>query len=174
MDHFGLIAGLIIVVAVAAIIGIKVYKQKKTTGATISFDEFIDAYGQQIVHVLIDVIQLLKLDNGDYEDKSEYEYTVISTAIDKLKENSTELGIDSDIIEMVDTDTLTGIVQKVLHNEVMEIFNESVECVNIGHEIVDEGEPEEEPAEEVVTSSTTENEFPYVETTTPFDGAESL
>lgn len=143
MDHLGLIAGIVIIAAVAVIIGIKYYKQKKSTGVAISFDEFIDSYGQQIVHVLIDVIQLLKLDKGDYEDKSEYEYTVISVAIDKLKENSTELGIDKDIIEMVDTDTLTGIVQKVLHNELLDIFNESVECQNIGHEVVDEGESED-------------------------------
>ena len=170
MDHFGLIAGLIMVAAVAVIIGIKVYKRKKTNGVNISFNEFIDEYGQQIVHVLIDVIQLLKLDRGDYEDKSEYEYTVISVAIDKLKENSTELGIDKDIIEMVDTDTLTSIVQKVLHNELMEIFNESVGCVNIGYEIVDEGESDQE---EAITSAT-EGDFPYVDDNTPFDGAETL
>lgn len=139
MDNLGLIAGIIIFAAVAVIIGIKYYKQRKSTGTAISFDEFIDTYGQQIVHVLIDVIQLLKLDNGDYEDKNEYEHTVISVAISKLKENSIELGIDKDIIEMVDSDTLTNIVQKVLHNELMEIFNESVECQNISHEVVDEG-----------------------------------
>ena len=152
MDHLGLIAGIVIVAAVAVIIGIKYYKQKKSTGVAISFDEFIDVYGQQIVHVLIDVIQLLKLDKGDYEDKSEYEYTVISVAINKLKENSTELGIDKDIIEMVDTEALTSIVQKVLHNELLDIFNESVECQNIGHEVVDEGEPEEATNEEAATS----------------------
>lgn len=152
MDHLGLIAGIIIVASVAVIIGIKYYKQKKSTGKGISLDEFIDVYGQQIVHVLIDVIQLLKLDKGDYEDKSEYEYTVISVAINKLKENSTELGIDKDIIEMVDTETLTGIVQKVLHNELLDIFNESVECQNIGHEIVDKGEPEEATNEEATAS----------------------
>lgn len=146
MDHLGLIAGIIILVAVAAIIAVKYYKKRKSTGVAISFDEFIDVYGQQIVHVLIDVIQLLKLDSGDYEDKDEYEYTVISVAIDKLKENSAELGIDTDIINMVDTDTLTGIVQNVLHNELLDIFNESVECQNIGHEIVDEGEPEDDAA----------------------------
>ena len=139
MDNLGLIAGIIIFAAVAVIIGIKYYKQRKSTGRAISLDEFIDTYGQQIVHVLIDVIQLLKLDNGDYEDKNEYEHTVISVAISKLKENSIELGIDKDIIEMVDSDTLTNIVQKVLHNELMEIFNESVECQNISHEVVDEG-----------------------------------
>ena len=143
MDHLGLIAGTIIIAAVAVIIGIKYYKQIKTAGVGVSFDGFIDTYGQQIVHVLIDVIQLLKLDKGDYEDKSEYEYTVIFTAISKLKENSTELGIDNNIIEMIDTDTLTDIVQKVLHNELLDIFNESVEYQNIGHEVIDEGEPEE-------------------------------
>lgn len=152
MDHLGLIAGIVIVAAVAVIIGIKYYKQKKSTGVAISFDEFIDVYGKRIVHVLIDVIQLLKLDKGDYEDKSEYEYTVISVAINKLKENSTELGIDKDIIEMVDTEALTSIVQKVLHNELLDIFNESVECQNIGHEIVDDGEPEEATNEEAATS----------------------
>ena len=136
MDNLGLIAGIIIIAAVAAIIGIEYYKQRKSTGTAISFDEFINTYGQQIVHVLIDIIQLLKLDKGVYEDKKEYEYTVISMAIDKLKENSTELGIDKNIIEMIDTDTLTGIVQKVLHNELLDIFNESIECQNIGHEVV--------------------------------------
>ena len=159
MDHLGLIAGIVVVLAVIAIIGIKYYKQKKATGTKVSFDEFIDAYGQQIVHVLIDVIQLLKLDKADYEDRAEYEYTVVSIAIDKLKENSVELGIDKDIINMVDTDTLTNIVQKVLNNEVLDIFNESVEYQNIGHEIVDEGEPEK---------------FPYIEDSTPFDGAETI
>ena len=154
MDNLGLITSIVIVAVVAVIIGIKYYKQKKSTGVAISFDEFIDAYGQQIVHVLIDVIQLLKLDKGNYEDKSEYEYTVISIAIDKLKENSTELGIDKNIIEMVDTDALTGIVQKVLHNELLDIFNESVECQNIAHEVVDEGESEDD--------------------TTSYEGAESL
>lgn len=136
MDHLGLIAGIVIVAAVAVIIGIKYYKQRKTAGTDISFDEFIDTYGQQIVQVLIDVIQLLKLDAAEYEDKSEYEHTVISMAIDKLKENSTELGIDKKIIEMVDTETLTNIVEKVLHNEVMEIFNESTKSVSICNEVV--------------------------------------
>lgn len=138
MDNLGLIAGIIIIAAVAVIIGIKYYKQRKSAGKAISFDEFINTYGQQIVHVLIDIIQLLKLDKGVYEDKKEYEYTVISMAIDKLKENSTELGIDKNIIEMIDTDTLTGIVQKVLHNELLDIFNESIECQNIGHGVVDD------------------------------------
>jgi hypothetical protein len=162
MDYLGLISGLIIILAAALIIGIKVYTKKKATGKRISFDEFIDEYGQQIVNVLIDIIQLLKLDKGSYEDKNEYEYTIISITIDKLKENSVELGIDKDIIEMVDTDTLTGIVQKVLHNELMEIFDESAECVNIGHKIVDENETDDQ------------GNFPYVDTITPFDGAETL
>ena len=146
MYHLGLIASIVILAAVAAIIGIKYYKQRKNTGIVISFDEFIDTYGQQIVDVLIDIIQILKLDKGNYEDRSEYEHTVISVAIDKLKENSTELGIDKDIIEMVDTDTLANIVQKVLHNELLDIFNESVECQNISHEMISDNESEDNSA----------------------------
>lgn len=163
MDHLGLIAGLLMVVIVAVIIGFNAYKHKKNTGETVSFDEFIDEYGQQIVSVLVDVMQLLKLDNGDYEDRDEYEYTVISMTIDKLKENSVELGIDSNVISMINTDGLTNIVQKVLHNELMEIFNESMKCVNIGYEVVDEGESdEEEPTEPEIPDEEPESTDPEV------------
>ena len=156
MDYLGLFAGLILILAAAIIIGIKLYKKNKETGTTISFDEFIEAYGQQIIQVLIDIIQLLKLDQGSYENKEEYEYTVIYMTIDKLKENSVELGIDKEIINMIDTETLTGIVQKVLHNEVMEIFNESTQSVTIG-----DGSSLDE--NDTGTSNSLLNEVPYTD-----------
>lgn len=159
MDNLGLIAGIIIMVASAIIIAIMVFKHKKETGDSISFDEFVKLYGNRIVQVLIDVIQLLKLDHGDYEDRGDYEYTVISNAIDKLKTNSAEFGIDSDVIKMIDTDTLTDIVQKILHNEVMDIFNDSINFVNIGNESIDE----EDQYDENVTSSSIETECPYTD-----------
>lgn len=122
MPWYTYVGAAVVVVAVAIIIGIRIYKSHKA-GQKINFDTFIDMYGDQIINVLKDVIVLLQIDINKFASKEEYEKAIISTTIEKLKENAEELGIDPQIIGLFDTKALTEIVYSVFNGNIVKVFS---------------------------------------------------
>lgn len=122
MTEFNIIGGSIIAVLCIIIIGIRVYKNVKKKGS-ISIDEFMEEYGDQIIGALQDIILVLKVDMKDYETKEEYENEIIHLTIDSLKENSINFGIPEDIVNLIDTDSLTNIIRTVLNNNKPDAFS---------------------------------------------------
>ena len=120
MTNYSIIAGIIIVVICAVIIGIRVYRNRKTI---VDMDSFIDLYGDNIIAILQDVIKVLKIDMASYATKEEYETGLINATINALKENSVELGIPTEVVDLIDTDSLTTIIQKILNSRKVEAFS---------------------------------------------------
>ena len=112
----------ILVAAVLAIIGVRIYTMRKNN-VNITFDEFISMYSEQIIKVLQDVIVLLQINVDEFEDKEAYEKTIISTTIDMLKENSAEFGIDAKLVNLFDTDNLTEIVYTIFNGNLVKVFS---------------------------------------------------
>lgn len=122
MSTPNIIAVGVLVAAVLAIIGVRIYTMRKNN-VTITFDDFISMYSEQIIKVLQDVIVLLQINVDEFEDKETYEKTIISTTIDMLKENSAEFGIDAKLINLFDTDNLTEIVYTVFNGNLVKVFS---------------------------------------------------
>ena len=120
MTNYSIIAGIIIVVICAVIIGIRVYRNRKTI---VDMDSFIDLYGDNIIAILQDVIKVLKIDMASYATKEEYETALINATINALKENSVELGIPTEVVDLIDTDSLTTIIQKILNSHKVEAYS---------------------------------------------------
>lgn len=122
MSTPNIIAVGVLVAAVLAIIGVRIYTMRKNN-VTITFDEFISTYSEQIIKVLQDVIVLLQINVDEFEDKETYEKTIISTTIDMLKDNSAEFGIDAKLINLFDTDNLTEIVYTIFTGNLVKVFS---------------------------------------------------
>lgn len=122
MTNLNIYAGLIIIVFAAIILGIRVYKNRDKS-EPMTMDTFIDTYGDQIIKVLQDVITVLKVSMEDYESQEEYESAIISTSINVMKENSVEFGIPAEIVDLLDTDSLTKIIQKIMNENKPDAFS---------------------------------------------------
>ena len=122
MTNLNIYAGLIIIVFCAIILGIRVYKNRNKS-EKMTIDTFIDTYGDQIIKVLQDVIMVLKVSMDDYNSQEEYETAIISTSINVMKENSVEFGIPIEIVDLLDTDSLTKIIQKVMNENKPDAFS---------------------------------------------------
>ena len=122
MTNLNIYAGLIIIIFCAIILGIKVYKNRNKS-EKMTIDTFIDTYGDQIIKILQDVIMVLKVSMDDYNSQEEYETAIISTSINVMKENSVEFGIPAEIVDLLDTDSLTKIIQKVMSENKPDAFS---------------------------------------------------
>lgn len=122
MTNLNIYAGLIIIVFCAIILGIRVYKNRNKS-EKMTIDTFIDTYGDQIIKILQDVIMVLKVSMDDYNSQEEYETAIISTSINVMKENSVEFGIPIEIVDLLDTDSLTKIIQKVMNENKPDAFS---------------------------------------------------
>ena len=60
---------------------------------------------------------------ASYATKEEYETALINATINALKENSVELGIPTEVVDLIDTDSLTIIIQKILNSRKVEAFS---------------------------------------------------
>ena len=122
MDTANIIAVIIFVGVIGTIAGISIYKAKKNN-KDLTFEDFVAIYGDQIVAILQDVIVLLKIEAEDFATKEEYEKTIISTTINKIKENGVEFGFEMSIIEIIDTEFLTNAIYSILNKNALEIFS---------------------------------------------------
>lgn len=138
MDTPNIIAIVVLVVVIAAIIGIRVYQYVKKNGS-ISIEDFCATYSDQIIAVLKDVVVILQINAADFADRESYEKAIIYNTIDKLKENASEIGIDSKIISVFDTDCLTDVIYSIFNDNLIEIFSVlNVQQISENTEIYDE------------------------------------
>ena len=149
MTNLNFLAGLVILIICGIILAIRLYGNHKD-GAKLTMDDFIDLYGDNIIEVLKDVIDILKISMNSYSSQEEYESVVIATTINALKENSVKFGVPSDIVDLFDTDVLTRIIvtvfnknkceamsvldsktikenANIIDNEVFEVLSEAIE-----------------------------------------------
>lgn len=122
MSTANVIAVVILVLAVVAIAGVSIYRAKKNN-KSLTFDDFINLYGDQIIAIMQDVIVLLKIEEVDFDTKENYQKAIIQTTIDKIKENGAEFGIDESIISLVDTEFLTEAAITIIKKCDREIFS---------------------------------------------------
>lgn len=114
----------IIVICTAIIIAINVYKKiKQPNGSNITIETFIEMYSDNIIMALQNVIYILQLNINDYPDKESYEKDIINKTISSIKENCVNLGINENILNLFNLDTLTEIVQKIFFDNEVEVFS---------------------------------------------------
>lgn len=122
MSTPSIIAACFLCLMIALVIGFKIYLNYKKSGQVkLSVEEFIGIYGNDIISTLKDAIYLIQIQPGDFEDKENYEKTVIEYTIDMIKEHYDELGINIDII---DTSKLAEVVYNVFHANIVEVFSD--------------------------------------------------
>lgn len=122
METPNIIAVAIFAAAVVCIIGVRIYSMNKN-GSKVTVEDFIDMYASNIINVLKDVIEILEVQESRFPDKASYEKEIIRLTIEKIKENATELGIDSQLISLIGTDALSEVVYDLLTNNSIEIFS---------------------------------------------------
>lgn len=112
MTNLNFIAAGIIIVAVVAILGIRIYKNSKN-GKTYNLDQFVDEFGDNIIEVLKDIITIMKVNMNMYETQDEYEMAVISLTIDSLKENAEDFGMPKNVVNLFDTESLAKVIKDI-------------------------------------------------------------
>lgn len=138
MSNLNIYAGLIIIVFCSIILGIRVYKNRNKS-EKMTIETFVDTYGDQIIKILQDVIIVLKVNMEDYNSQEEYESAIISTSINVMKENSIEFGIPAEIVDLLDTDSLTKIIQKIMNENKPDAFSVlDSETITENKKIIDE------------------------------------
>ena len=126
MEPFALIASIIVIVAVAIIIGISAYrlfKKNSGTDTEMTFDTFIATYGDIIISVLKNVIVNLQKNIKDYVNKESYHVDIITNSIDTIKSSCTTLGIPEKILDLFDSEALANIISNILEDNKMEVFS---------------------------------------------------
>lgn len=142
LEPFVVVTICIMAVAVALIAAIQIYKIRKNNKG-MTMDQFIDAYGSQIIRILKDVViieqSILKINPNLFENKEDYEKAIINTALEKLIENSEDFGIDPSIVGIFDVNTLTNIIHSIFVSHKIDIYS-SVEPSDIAEhsELYDE------------------------------------
>ena len=86
------IATIIFFVLMVGIIGLVVYKMKKTK-PDITIEEFIETYYDNLIDVLKDSVKILSVEPSQYNDREEYLKAIINLAIEELNNNCEGFGI---------------------------------------------------------------------------------
>lgn len=123
MDWFIGICVAVLVIAVAAVGGVKIYKHYKTTGKKFNLTDFIDSYGDKIIAVLKDVVILVRVDENQFASREDYEKEIITQALDTIKKNYETFGIDGTILNLINPEKLAEIVTDILHKNSIDIFS---------------------------------------------------
>lgn len=121
MQIENIIAVGILVVGIAMILGIRLYKYKKD-GKT--FDEFVNIYGDRIIEVLKDSIRILTIKPENYSTRDEFEKAIIENSLEYIKTNYQSLDIDIEWLGyLIDNDMMTDILYNFLHANYKEAFS---------------------------------------------------
>lgn len=123
MTQWNIIAGVLIIVFAATIIALQVYKKNKTDGKAMTMDEFLDAYSDNIIKALQSTIDILSVNMDQFDTQEDYEAAIIKTTITKLKENAKEFGLNQNVINLFDEDTLTNIIMSCFKKNKVQRFN---------------------------------------------------
>lgn len=122
MQIENIIAVCILILGIAIILGIRLYKFKKQ-GKTLK--DFIDLYGDKIIDVLKDSIKILTIKPESYDTKEDYEKAIIENSLEYIKTNYQSLDIDIGLLGFtIDNDLLTtDILYEFLHANYKEVFS---------------------------------------------------
>ena len=116
---------LIFFVLMAGIIGLVVYKAKKSNpGMTI--EEFVETYYDNLIDALKDSVKILSVDVSEYQDRESYLKAIISLAIKELDNNCEDFGIDNTLFELFNTEVLTEFLYDILARNNIFIFGDTV------------------------------------------------
>lgn len=121
------IGTIVFLVLMAGIIGLVVYKVKKSDSDNgMTAEEFIHTYYDNLIDVLKDSVKILSVDVSDYPDRASYLKAIISLAIEELNNNCEGFGIDTTLFELFDKDVLTEVLYGILTRNNIFIFKENV------------------------------------------------
>lgn len=126
MEPISIIASIIVIVAVAIIIGISAYRMaKKNSDAdhSITLDTFIATYGDTIILVLKNVVTNLQKNIKDYVNKETYQIDIITNSINTIKDSCGTLGIPENILNLFDSEALANVISSILQDNKMEVFS---------------------------------------------------
>lgn len=157
MTHWNIIAGLLIILFAGIIVGLQVYKKnKESTGKPMTMDEFLDAYGDNIIHALQSAIAVLSVNMDEFDTQEDYEAAIIRTTITELKENAKEFGLNSTVINLFDEDTLTTIIMNCFKKNTVQCFEDvSYKTIMAHTAIIDNSVVEKAANTESTTEETT-------------------
>lgn len=118
-------ASLFFLVLMAGIIGLAVYKMKKTS-PEMTVENFVETYYDNLIDVLKDSVKILSVDVSNYPNREAYLKAIISLAIEELNNNCEGFGIDNTLFELFNTEVLTGFLYDILQRNNIFIFEETV------------------------------------------------
>lgn len=122
MSEWNIVAAAIVIVCALGVLALKVYQAKKK-GETITFDTFLDTYGDDIITMLQDTIVIMTVDSANFESQEEYEKEIIHTTVEVMKKNCVHFGIPQKVIDLVDTDTLTKWISDIFTSRKPDAFS---------------------------------------------------
>ena len=120
-----IVATLIFIVLMACIVGLVVYKMKKTNPDT-TIEEFVDKYYDNLLDVLKDAVRILSVDVTDYANRSEYLTAIINLAIDELNNNCEGFGIDTTMFELFNVQQVSQFLSELLERNNIFVFGDTV------------------------------------------------
>lgn len=123
LDNYIAIA--VLISAIIGIVAVVVYR-KKQNNETVTISDFINAYHMNIIKALSDVVELLMVNIDSFEDKEDYERAIVTTTLQKIKENCEDFGINPVVLNMVSEEVLIDILYKVLYTDTVQVFINSL------------------------------------------------
>lgn len=121
MEYINIICVSVLALAIGIIAGIKLYKVYRNKKFNIN--EFIDLYGDKIIDVMKSIVKVLKTSQSEYSTREEYEKAIIELTIEELKQNYKNLGINPDLLILIDSKTLSNMIYDLLHKHSIDIFS---------------------------------------------------
>lgn len=118
-------ATLIFIVLMAGIVGLVVYKMKKTNPDT-TIEEFVEKYYDNLLDVLKDAVRILSVDAANYANRSEYLTAIINLAIEELNNNCEGFGIDTTMFELFNVQQVSQFLSELLERNNIFVFGDTV------------------------------------------------
>lgn len=122
MTLLNIIAVIVITISCGTIVFVRMRKLKKNN-VTITVDTIIEEYGDDIINILQDFIEIMQININDYPTKEDYIADLISLCVDSIQDNYSMFGIDASILKFVDREQLAVCVSKVLESNKVECFS---------------------------------------------------
>lgn len=116
----------IFAVCVAGICALLVYKKKKNN-ENFSFEDFLNTYTNQLLGALKDTVELLMINLDQFENKEEYEESIIYLTLEKLENNCSAFGIDTSLFKLVDRKQLAQALYNIFYAHEFDLFSHLTE-----------------------------------------------
>lgn len=121
---------LVLTIIVVAILGVLIqYGKKKKNGENLNIDDYLPS----ILKAVQKAVEILMIDMDSFDTKNQYMESVVSTTIEYIKQNSTVVGIPTEVINMLNTDILTNYITKLINTYYFECFKNIAPAVVSAH-----------------------------------------